>query len=170
MAHWAVIIPADRYATERLYSHDTLDLPGVDLTPAVPGDQVLLVADGAPRSVVGLGRVQGAGVLAYTRRSFEEPVAADRLALAGPLTPVDADVYARHAAQLGCAAGRRSWLVSVDLPIEAQSPAEAVRQFWSYVSELGPGELPTYVSPSDDELAMQAFVLGEVANQDPEDD
>jgi hypothetical protein len=26
------------------------------------------------------------------------------------------------------------------------------------------------VSPSDDELAMQAFVLGEEANQDPEED
>ncbi len=36
--------------------------------------------------------------------------------------------------------------------------------------ELGPRELPTYVSPSDDELAMQAFVLGEEANQDPEEE
>jgi hypothetical protein len=45
-----------------------------------------------------------------------------------------------------------------------------VRQFWSYVLELGPAELPTFVSPSGDELAMQAFVLGEQANQDPEED
>ena len=55
-------------------------------------------------------------------------------------------------------------------PIEASSPAEAVRQFWSHVLELGPAELPTYVWPSGDELAMQAFVLGAEANQDPEEE
>jgi hypothetical protein len=38
------------------------------------------------------------------------------------------------------------------------------------VRELGPVELPTYVWPYGDELAMQAFVLGEEANQDPEED
>ena len=65
---------------------------------------------------------------------------------------------------------RPSWLVSVTLPIEAATPAEAVRQFWSHVLELGPAELPTYVWPYGDELAMQAFVLGEEANQDPEDE
>jgi hypothetical protein len=59
--------------------------------------------------------------------------------------------------------------VSVDLPIEAASPAEAVRQFWTYVRELGPVELPAFVAPTDDELALQAFVLGEEANLDPED-
>ncbi len=52
----------------------------------------------------------------------------------------------------------------------AASPAEAVRQFWSYVAELGPAELPAFVWPSGDELAMQAFVLGAEANQDPEED
>ena len=36
--------------------------------------------------------------------------------------------------------------------------------------ELGPRELPTFVSPAGDELAMQAFVLGEEANLDPEED
>jgi hypothetical protein len=45
-----------------------------------------------------------------------------------------------------------------------------VRQFWSHVRELGPAELPTFVWPSGDELAMQAFVLGQEANQDPEED
>ena len=44
-----------------------------------------------------------------------------------------------------------------------------MRQFWSYVMELGPAELPTFVSPYGDELAMQAFVLGEQANLDPEE-
>ena len=65
---------------------------------------------------------------------------------------------------------RRPWLVSVAMPIEADSPADAVRQFWSYVAELGPAELPAFVWPSGDELAMQAFVLGVEANQDPEEE
>jgi hypothetical protein len=64
----------------------------------------------------------------------------------------------------------RYWLVSVDLPIEAPSAAEAVRQFWSYVTELGPSELPAFVSPADDELAMQAMVAGVEVNLDPEDE
>jgi hypothetical protein len=38
------------------------------------------------------------------------------------------------------------------------------------VRDLGPAELPAYVWPSGDELAMQAFVLGAEANQDPEED
>jgi hypothetical protein len=64
----------------------------------------------------------------------------------------------------------KPWLVSVTLPIEAESPAEAVRQFWSHVLELGPAELPAYVWPPRDELAMQVYVLGREANQDPEED
>jgi|SRR6476660_3980378 len=64
----------------------------------------------------------------------------------------------------------RTWLVSVDLPIEAATPADAVHQFWSYVRQLGPSELPAYVRPSDDELAMRAYVLGVEVNQDPEED
>ena len=38
------------------------------------------------------------------------------------------------------------------------------------MQELGPRELPAFVSPSHDELAMQAYVLGAEANQDPEED
>ncbi len=64
----------------------------------------------------------------------------------------------------------RTWLVSLDLPIEAQTADEAVRQFWAYVHDLGPGELPVFVSPSDDELSIRAFVGGAEANQDPEED
>ncbi len=65
---------------------------------------------------------------------------------------------------------RKTWLVSLDLPIEADSPAEASRLFWSYVRELGPRELPTFVSPSGDELAMRAMVGGEQVRLDPEED
>jgi hypothetical protein len=171
MAQWAVVIPDDSYATERLFSHDTLEVPGISPENAQAGDDVLLVTGGDQPSVVALGRVERPGVVAYTRRSFDQPTPADRLALDGPVTPIAEDVFASHAARLGAAAAdRRTWLVSLDLPIEAETPAEAVRQFWSYVLELGPQELPTFVSPSDDELAMQAFVLGEEANQDPEEE
>jgi hypothetical protein len=173
MAHWAVVLPADRYATERLFSHNSLTVPGLDAThPAAAGDDVLVLAGEEP-VLVALGRVRPDGdglVVAYTRRSFDEPAPADRLALDGSLTRVEPDVYARYAARLGAAVDRRTWLVSLDLPIEAETPAEAVRQFWSYVQELGPRELPTFVSPSGDELAMQAFVLGEQAHLDPEED
>ncbi len=170
MAHWAVIIPADRYATERLFSHDTLPVPEAVPGSAVEGDDVLVVADGA---VVALGRLRTDGealVVAYTRRSFDEPAPAEGLALEAALSPIEPEVFARHAARLRPPVDRQTWLVSLDLPIEAETPAEAVRQFWSYVLELGPSELPTFVSPSGDELAMQAFVLGAEANQDPEED
>jgi hypothetical protein len=62
------------------------------------------------------------------------------------------------------------WLVNLDLPIEAASPAEAVERFWSYVEQLGRAELPVYVSPAGDELAMQAYLMGEPTNLDPEED
>jgi hypothetical protein len=65
---------------------------------------------------------------------------------------------------------RTDWLVSVALPIEASTPAEAVRAFWTYVRQLGPTQLPAFVSPSGDELAMQAYLVGEPTNLDPEDD
>jgi hypothetical protein len=88
--------------------------------------------------------------------------------------PLDAATYEAWAGKVGAElrvdATKHTWLVSVDLPIEAVSPAEAVRAFWSYVYELGPRELPAFVAPSDDELAMQAYVLGAEANLDPEED
>ena len=52
----------------------------------------------------------------------------------------------------------------------ARARAEAVREFWTYMDKLGPRELPAYVWPLGDELAMQAFVLGAVTNLDPEED
>jgi len=64
----------------------------------------------------------------------------------------------------------KKWLVSVDLPIEAATAAEAVDTFWSYVRELGPSELPVFVAPTDDELSMLAYVQGTPVNLDPEED
>jgi hypothetical protein len=181
MAQWAVIIPADRWATERLFHHDTLTLAGLAGVQPAAGDPVLLVVEQDTPQVVGLGVVEAAparrgahGVpelcVAYTRRSFDEPVPADELKLAEPVAEVDEELFQRFATRLHSGPDRQTWLVSLDLPIEAATPAEAVRQFWSYVLDLGPAELPAFVSPSGDELAMQAFVLGEQANQDPEED
>ncbi|MFY1675010.1 hypothetical protein ACN27G_34585 [Plantactinospora sp. WMMB334] len=188
---WAVVIPGERFEAERLFHHDTLELTGLGggLRPG-PGDPVLVVRDEEPPLVVALGRVLDAdGVeerdpddpqsgqeeaaalaLTYTRQVFDAPVPADRLAVVGPVTPVDPALYQELAGRVGPAPDRRNFLVSLYLPIEAASPSEAVRLFWSYVQELGPRELPAFVAPSGDELAMRAFVLGAEANQDPEED
>ncbi|WFE50455.1 hypothetical protein [Micromonospora sp. WMMD1155] len=186
---WAVLLPAERYEAERLVHHETLELTGLaDVARPGPGDQVAVLVDAPPR-LVALGRVAATGrrhredpddpqsavepgalVVAYTRRAFDEPVPADLLTLDGPVSPLDPAAFRALADQLGPPPARRTWLVSLDLPIEAGTPAEAVRLFWSYVQELGPRELPAFVSPAGDELAMQAFVLGAEANQDPEED
>nr|WP_248293660.1 hypothetical protein [Actinoplanes sp. TBRC 11911] len=175
MAGWAVIIPADQWATERLYHHDSVTID-VGAGTLAPDDEVLVVADGG---VVALARAAKVDddrlVLTYLRRAFDAPVPAEALALgtAPGVLPVDPSVFRAVAARVGGEpplAGRTEWLVSVALPIEAGTPAEAVRQFWSHVREMGPAELPTYVWPSGDELAMQVFVLGEEANQDPEEE
>jgi hypothetical protein len=186
MAHWAVVISDERHEAERLFHHDTLELTGLEGDRPAPGDEVLVVAGQEEPVVVALGRVRpGVGehdpddpqsaddeslVVAYTRRVFDEPAPADQLALGGPATRVDADTYRKLAERLRPPVDRGTWMVSLDLPIEASSPAEAVRLFWSYVMELGPRELPTFVYPAGDELSMQAFVLGEETNQDPEED
>ncbi|BCB80116.1 hypothetical protein Pflav_065260 [Phytohabitans flavus] len=147
---------------------------------------MLVVAGHESPVVVALGRVQMVApehdpddpppgedeplVVAYTRRAFDEPVPAERIALDRPVAPVDPDTFQAIIGSLRPAVDRSTWMVSLDLPIEASSPAEAVRVFWTYVMELGPRELPAFVSPAGDELAMQAFVLGEEANLDPEEE
>jgi hypothetical protein len=167
MAQWAVIIPADRWATERLFEHDTLT---VDAAGPAAGDEAVLVTGDDQREAIALGRFTGAGEITYTRRAFDEPVPAAELELSDPVTALDRESYDRVATRIGRSAARAPWLVSVAMPIEAATPAEAVRQFWTYVAELGPAELPAFVWPSGDELAMQAFVLGAEANQDPEEE
>ncbi|MFE9652685.1 hypothetical protein [Micromonospora sp. NPDC006431] len=186
---WAVLLPAERYEAERLVHHDTLELTGLNgVTRPRPGDPVAVLVD-EPLRLVALGRVAlataetredpddpqseagpGELVVSYTRRVLDEPVPVDDVALDGPVTGLDLAAWGQLAALLGPPPARRSWLVSLDLPIEASSPAEAVRLFWSYVQELGPRELPAFVAPTGDELAMQAYVLGAAANQDPEED
>ena len=166
MAYWAVVVPAERYAAERLFQYDALG----DVSGPAPGDLVVLAVEGAPPAVFGLGRADGSAV-AYTRRGFDAPAPAAALAGHGPgAYPLDEAAYAALAATVGADIGNREWLVSVDLPIEAPTPAEAVRAFWTYVTKLGPRELPAFVAPVGDELAMQAYVLGELTNLDPEED
>jgi hypothetical protein len=175
MAQWAVIIPADQWARERLFHHDTVTVTA-GAGRVGPDDEVLLVADGAVVALARAAKVEGDGlVLTYLRRSFDDPapVGAMRLTAEAGAVPVDPETFRAAAARLSdepALAQRKTWLVSVAMPIEAGTPADAVRQFWSNVQEMGPAELPTYVWPSGDELAMQAFVLGEEANQDPEEE
>ena len=92
--------------------------------------------------------------------------------IAFPTVSTDSNLHMIQwlAQRLGDLTPKRDWLVSVAMPIEAAGPADAVRQFWSYVRDLGPAELPAFVWPSGRELAMQAFLLGAEANQDPEED
>ena len=163
MRWWAVLIPAERYSDERLVGADSLAVPGLS---AAPGDRVALVAPVDPPVVFGLGVVTRDGRVRYTRRLFDEPLPADGLG-AGPLPE---EAFQALVTKAGSRAPVRTWLVGVDLPIEADSAAEAVRRYWSYVRDLGPTELPAYVAPLDDELAMQAYVMGQEAALDPEED
>jgi hypothetical protein len=179
MAHWAVVVPAERYEVERLFARDAVECPApgaADAGAPGRGDLVLLITEGPEPLLFGLGRVEHPGTVMYTHRLLDEPVPADDLLPATtpgshPLSPATFEAWAgKVGADHRVDATKRTWLVSVDLPIEASGAAEAVRAFWSYVYELGPRELPAFVAPSDDELAMQAFVLGVETNQDPEED
>lgn len=169
--HWVAAIPDDRFAGERLYAFETLTVAAPSEGAAV-GDPVALVAGSV---IFGLGRVRscadGELVVGYTHRLFDEPRPLPE-ELAPGVRRLAAPDYARLAAIVGDAGARpvrQPWLVSVALPIEAASRAEAVREFWTYVAKLGPRELPAFVWPYGDELSMQAFVLGEEANLDPEE-
>lgn len=171
MGHFAVVVAGDRLAHERLYADDLITVP--DAAALSAGDEVVLLAATTEPVLFGLGRATVDGAVRYTHRLLDAPlpVAFDAGLGTWPLT---ADAFTALAGKVDAAhhvgAGRRSWLVNVSLPVEARTAPEAVRAFWSLVRELGPTELPTYVSPSGDELAMQVYVLGEESNQDPEED
>ncbi|HEY2794840.1 MAG TPA: hypothetical protein VGJ28_20945 [Micromonosporaceae bacterium] len=188
MSAWFVRVSADRFAAERLYHRDVLELVRDSEFAAIrSGDRVALVAETDPPVVFALAMAEVEArddaddpssdpsgepdvtlLLAYRERFFDDPRPAPADA-DGPLRPVAPEVLAEIATSVP-APPRRTWMVSLDLPVEASSAAEAVREFWTYVRELGPAELPAFVSPAGDELSMQAFVLGEPANQDPEED
>ncbi|MGE5827190.1 MAG: hypothetical protein ACM30G_02355 [Micromonosporaceae bacterium] len=169
---WLVVVPAERYAEERLYAHETVALPPAGpLATARPGDDVALVAEGA---LIALGRVvdgdNGCLLVRYSHRFFDDPVPAPATDLGGS-GELSEPAYRRLIATAGRGHPELArWQVSIALPIEAGSAGEAVREFWSYVSQLGPRELPAFVWPAADELAMQAFVLGALTSLDPEED
>ena len=193
MAYWLVVVPAEQHDAERLYYHDELEWSGERDDQLNEGDEVVLAA-GDPLVAFGLGRVTRRGAdaagdgaaskpgdhpagvtIRYTHRMLDDPLPLTGVSGAvGRPVPLDDRAYKEIAEQASdqhaVTAPRRTWLVSVDLPIEATSPAEAVRQFWSYVRQLGPRELPAFVWPSHDELAMQAYVLGQETNLDPEEE
>jgi hypothetical protein len=175
MRFWMVAVTLERYDGERLYAYDTITLPGATDGPA-EGDLVALAAAGEPAVLFGLGRVlptQGDGdgdfVVGYTHRLFDDARPLTDAVVPG-LRPVDAAEYAALAAGVTGLPERTQWFVSVALPIEAASRAEAVREFWTYVEKLGPQQLPAYVWPRGDELALQAYLLGEETNLDPEEE
>ncbi|MDR7280569.1 hypothetical protein [Catenuloplanes atrovinosus] len=179
---WAIVLPDERLKQERLYHHDFVALADVLAgRPASPhpqlGDEVVLVTDEPHPRAVAAGHIGGLTKddehdrqVVYSRRAFDNPQPAGTLTLDGPVTRITPAEYAAVVDRFGPPLERQTWLVSVDLPIEASTRAEAVRLFWSYVRDLGPAELPAFVSPSGDELAMQAFVLGEETNLDPEEE
>jgi len=177
------VVSEEQFASERLYARDVVAVdPGEVGVPAI-GDLVALIAAADPPVLFGLGQVigasgSGAALVEYRTRTLDEPPHAPTDAISDPtrlgLSPLPATAYAKLASIVMRAdlreAGRTEWFVSVALPIEAATRAEAVREFWTYVDRLGPRELPAYVWPRGDELAMQAFVLGAVTNLDPEED
>jgi hypothetical protein len=181
MRHWVGVLSEERFATERLYARDAVCL-AAGAGDVRAGDPVVLVAAGAPAVLFAHGVVAGhddGGVrVAYRTLRFDTPVPvpADVLpASASPrLHPVALDRFQRLSALVDASAStpgdRAVWFVSLAVPIEASTPAEAVREFWTYVDTLGPRDLPAYVWPLGDELSMQAFVLGAVTNLDPEED
>jgi hypothetical protein len=170
MRYWVGVVDADRFNQERMYANDSVTVPFGGLSP-YKGDTVALVAATEPPVLFGVGTVRGTypgeAVVAYTHRLLDDPRPIPATT-AGEVTAVG-----YHALTSGIGAGKAAtseWFVSVALPIEASSRAEAVREFWTYVDKLGPRELPAFVWPKGDELAMQAFVLGAETNLDPEED
>jgi hypothetical protein len=174
MAKWAVVLPADLYESQRLYDSDTVPLPPTVKVDAAftAGDEALLIAAAADPIVFGLARADASGALRYTVNLVDAPLPAGALPAAEGAYRLDESTFGAVAREATPAVrpDKQTWLVSLDMPIEAATPAEAVRIFWNYVRELGPAELPAFVWPIGDELAMQAFVLGTEANQDPEED
>lgn len=180
---WLGVVAEEQFAQERLYARERVPVPAASggSTPR-EGDAVVLVSGATANVLFGHGVVRGVedGLVSveYRGRLFDEPppVPADVVpagAVPG-LYPLPPGQFTRLAALVHASAeagaGRSVWFVSLALPIEAGSAAQAVREFWTYVDKLGPQELPAYVWPLGDELAMRAFVLGAVTNLDPEED
>jgi hypothetical protein len=177
MRYWAGVVTQEQFTTERLYAREAIAITASLAGEPAVGDLVALIAATEPPVLFGLGHVSGRSetgeiVVAYRHRALDEPSAVDGPVAPG-VGPLPSGEYTRLARTLtveGTDAAQSEWFVSVALPIEAATRAEAVREFWTYVERLGPRELPAYVWPRGDELAMQAFVLGAITNLDPEEE
>src|SRR3954470_15636947 len=115
MAHWAVLVPAERYAAERLFLHGTLEGAGRAGPWPATGEDVGLVAGAAEPVVFALGRVlahpadespddPGSGGtattldIAYTNRLVDAPLPAHALGAAEGGRRAGAGAGARAAA------------------------------------------------------------------------
>src|SRR3954465_4544922 len=134
MAKWVVVVSGEQYEHERLYGAGELTAPDAAAEGLAPGDEALLVAGGDEPVVFGLGRVDRDGRLQYTVNLLDSPLPAGGLGRrTGRLDEESYRAVARRVAPAEAPAPRRTYLVSVDMPIEASSPGEAVRTFWNYV-------------------------------------
>src|ERR1700754_1023510 len=93
MAHWAVIIRADRWATERLFHHDTLTVPSHPTGPVLPAKAgpVTSSSPGAvgSSSAGALGSSSPGGVGSSSARSVGPPSA--RSVGSAPARPSEGD-------------------------------------------------------------------------------
>ena len=190
MAYWLGVFPGrgpqdgppgdaarfeDVRLTQAIRSADPVAL--ITLTPT---PRLVAVAEVGGFSPYGAARGEPASVWVRVTRRVDRPVE-----VTGPESEPGfyAISPARFVELTGVAAHNREagaadvfsrlppeWIVSVSLPIEADSPADAVRAFWAYVQGLGPAELPAFVWPRGDELALQAYLLGEPVSLDPDED
>jgi hypothetical protein len=181
---WAVVVPWDVYLAERLFLHDTLRVANPRGGQPTPGSSAALVACCRIPLVFALGRITGQPAqtpdsrpddleVEYTVRLFDAPLRASGLSGTGTGVFQLGERARRALVEQMRTGGQappatREWLVELNLPIEAASPAEAVRAFWTYAIELGPRELPAFVSPVGDELSMRAYVAGVPTDLDPE--
>ena len=178
MAYWAIVVPVERYAAERLFLHETLELTGLDGPLPAAGDEVALVSGAAEPVVFALGRVLArtsddnpddpgseetvnALDIGYTHRLFDAPLPADGLAGGPGVHRLDADRFVTLVDKAGADrrvdGAKREWLVGLYLPIEAATQAEAVRAFWTYTLQLGPrARLPAGQRPDRRVRADQA--------------
>ena len=183
MAFWVGVVP-DQMPVDDL--PERVQFEGVRLTQAIrPADRVALVALVPTPRLVGVGEdggfiaygpagAQPASVWVRLIRRVDPPVE-----VPAPPSPDEPGLYAISPARFVDLIGATEcgfshlppeWMVSVSLPIEAETRADAVRAFWAYVQSLGPAELPAFVWPRGDELALQAYVLGDPVSLDPEED
>ena len=169
MAQWAVVIPAERLAAERLYApRDARAARPAGDGPARPRRAIrwswwsrrrAAVAvragpgraapvdrrrpadyDASARSTTAAGRGLAAGPPTTPgRRRRADP--------AGPVTRLDAGPVAALTGRVD--AGRQPHLAGQPGPADRGASTRPRRSgaFWSYVEELGPRELPTYVWP-----------------------